>query len=60
VAKYQDGLAAASAANLARFPADGAATTAKVNRFVFRKNGAEASPVTAGAPVTKAGNRTDD
>lgn len=60
VAKYQDGLTAASAANLARFPADGAATTAKVNRFVFRKNGGEASPVTGGAPVTKAGGRTDD
>jgi len=38
VAKYQDGLRAASAANLARFPAVGRATTAKINRFVFRKN----------------------
>lgn len=38
VAKYQDSLTAASAANMARFPAFDRATNAKINRFVFRKN----------------------
>lgn len=55
VAKYQDSLAAASVSNMARFPAMDGATTAKINRFVFRKNSADASPVTADAAVTPAG-----
>jgi hypothetical protein len=38
VARYQEGLAAASATNMARFPAIGQSTSAKINRFVFRKN----------------------
>jgi hypothetical protein len=38
VAKYQDSLAAASASNMARFPAAKAITKGKLNRFVFRKN----------------------
>lgn len=38
VAKYQDRLTAATATNMARFPAPGGATVAKLNRFVFRKN----------------------
>lgn len=38
VARYQNSLDAASAANMARFPALQEATTAKVNRFVFRRN----------------------
>lgn len=53
VARYQESLTAASATNMARFPAIGAATTAKINRFVFRKNAADAAPA-AGAPVTPA------
>lgn len=60
VAKYQDSLAAASTTNMARFPADGAATTGKINRFVFRKNGADGAPVTAGAAVTPAGAKPND
>jgi len=55
VAKYQDSLAAASATNMARFPAMDRATTAKVNRFVFRKNPAESASVTNGTPVVPAG-----
>lgn len=55
VAKYQDSLAAASVSNMARFPAMDGATTAKINRFVFRKNSSDASPVTADAAVTPAG-----
>jgi hypothetical protein len=54
VAKYQEGLAAASASNMARFPALDRATTAKINRFVFRQNGVEDTAVTAGAAVTPA------
>lgn len=41
VAKYQDSLDAASASNMARFPALSGATAAKINRFIFRKNGEE-------------------
>jgi hypothetical protein len=55
VAKYQDGLAAASASNMARFPALDQATGAKINRFVFRKNPVESGPAAAGATVTPAG-----
>jgi hypothetical protein len=54
VAKYQDSLSAASATNMARFPALGKATTGKINRFVFRKNGAEPTGVTGSAPVVPA------
>ena len=64
VAKYQDSLAAASASNMARFPAFDGATTAKINRFVFRKNptepAAEAAkgsaaitPAAGGSPIQK-------
>ena len=55
VAKYQDSLTAASASNMARFPALDQATSAKINRFVFRKNPAEPQGVTAGATVVPAG-----
>ena len=55
VSKYQDGLKAASAANMARFPAIDRTTTAKLNRFVFRKNAPEPSPITGGASVVPAG-----
>ncbi len=54
VSKYQDSLAAASASNMARFPAADRATAAKVNRFVFRKNPAETAAVTTGAAITPA------
>jgi hypothetical protein len=54
VAKYQDGLTAASATNMARFPAVDRATGAKINRFVFRKNPDETRAVTNGAEVTPA------
>lgn len=62
VAKYQDSLTAASASNMARFPAIGAATGAKINRFVFRKNGGEladgpqraaVTPAAGGSPLSK-------
>lgn len=53
VTKYQDSLTAASTSNLARFSAMGGATTAKINRFVFRKNASD--PITGNAPVTTAG-----
>jgi hypothetical protein len=55
VSKYQDSLAAASVSNMARFPALDRATTAKINRFVFRKNAADTTPVTEDAAVTPAG-----
>ena len=54
VAKYQDRLTAASATNMARFPALDRATTAKINRFVFRKNPTEAQAAMEGAAVTPA------
>ena len=54
VAKYQDSLDAASASNMARFPALNGATTAKINRFIFRKNTAEPDRVLGDAPVTPA------
>ncbi len=54
VAKYQDSLTAASASNMARFPAADRATAAKINRFVFRKNPADTGAVTTGAAVTPA------
>lgn len=55
VAKYQESLTAASASNMARFPALDGATTAKLNRFVFRKNGPETAGGPAAATVTPAG-----
>lgn len=55
VAKFQDSLSAASATNMARFPALDGATGAKINRFVFRKNGTDGGALTSGAPVTPAG-----
>jgi len=54
VAKYNDSMIAASAANMARFPAVDRSTTAKLNRFVFRKNPAEPGALTDGAPVVPA------
>lgn len=50
VAKYQDALAAAGATNRARIPAVEVAGGAKLNRFVFRKNGPD-QPVGAAAEV---------
>jgi hypothetical protein len=55
VARYQDSLAAASVTNMARFPALDRATTAKINRFVFRKNPPDASATAAGKTVIPAG-----
>jgi hypothetical protein len=55
VAKYQDSLTAASATNMARFPAMDKATNAKINRFVFRKNPADAASTVSNAPITPAG-----
>jgi hypothetical protein len=52
VAKYQDSLTAASASNMARFPAVDRATTAKINRFLFRRNPPEIPPVVGTNPVT--------
>lgn len=54
VSKYQDRLDAASASNMARFPALNGATTAKINRFVFRKNTAEPDRGLGDASVTPA------
>jgi hypothetical protein len=54
VTKYQNSLSAASSTNMARFPAIGANTTAKINRFVFRKNSPDPTPVTGDAAVTPA------
>jgi len=54
VAKYQESLTAASASNMARFPAMDGATSAKINRFVFRKNPTESQGVQAGAVITPA------
>jgi hypothetical protein len=54
VAKYQDSLAAASASNMARFPALDQATAAKVNRFVFRRNGGDLADSATRAGVVPA------
>ena len=54
VKRYQDSLDAASASNVARFSALGGATTAKINRFVFRKNSGEPDRALADAPLTPA------
>lgn len=54
VTKYQDSLTAASASNMARFPAVSGATNAKINRFVFRKNGGTPANAPARGPVVPA------
>lgn len=54
VTKYQESLTAASASNMARFPAFDRATSARINRFVFRKNPTEAEGAQEGAAVTPA------
>ena len=54
VTKYQDGLTAASATNMARFPAIDKATSAKINRFVFRKNPADPALAKEAGVVTPA------
>lgn len=61
VAKYQESLAAATpwgpaaaTGNKPNFSATDAAATAKINRFVFRKNPADPAALTGGAPVTPA------
>lgn len=54
VGRYQESLSAASASNMARFPALDQATGAKLNRFVFRKNPEEQGNPVSGAPVTPA------
>ncbi len=54
VTRYQAGLTSASAANMSRFPALGQATSAHINRFVFRKN-ESAGSVPAAAVVPAAG-----
>lgn len=62
VTRYQESLSAASAANMARFPALEGATSAKINRFVFRKNppdsgaamdDARVTPAAGGSPIRK-------
>lgn len=62
VARYQESLSAASAVNLARFPAGATVTKTKLNRFIFRKNApdtaldADVAPAAAtaiGSPATK-------
>ena len=54
VAKYQDSLVSASASNMARFPADSVGATAKINRFVFRKNAPDTATALGEATVTPA------
>ena len=54
VAKYQDSLTAANAIKTAPLPALDRATSATINRFVFRKNPSEQSAVTNGTPVIPA------
>jgi len=58
VAKYNDSMTAASATNMARFPALERATTAKINRFVFRKNPAETATTGEGTRIVPAGGST--
>ena len=52
VAKYQDALTAANATKVERMSAAGGGTTARINRFVFRKNPTESSAALEGATVT--------
>jgi hypothetical protein len=62
VGKYQDSLTAANATKVERMSATGRGTTARINRFVFRKNpddtsaalqGASITPVAGGSPIAK-------
>ena len=55
VAKYQDSLSAANAIKVTRSSASDSATTAKIIRFVFRKNSTDSDAVTADAAVRPAG-----
>lgn len=55
VARFQEGLAAAREASRARYPALQGATTAKLNRFVFRKNAPDVAPLSAAAVAAPAG-----
>lgn len=54
VTRYQESLTAASAANMARFPALDGATSARINRFVFRKNPPDSGAAMEDARVTPA------
>ncbi|MES2692778.1 MAG: hypothetical protein V4773_04840 [Verrucomicrobiota bacterium] len=54
VAKYQDSLTAANAVKTGKLSAMQTDTKAKVNRFVFRKNGGELADAAQGASVTPA------
>ena len=54
VAKYQDTLTAANATKVERLSAGSRDTTAKINRFVFRKNPPDAFSLPEGAPATPA------
>lgn len=58
VAKYQDGLAAARAATLARFPAGSAGTASHINRFVFRRNPPDTGTAVDPAAAVPAGGRS--
>ena len=51
VTRYQDAIAAANATAQKRSPAFGADTTARVNRFVFRRNVATPAVTTAAVPA---------
>jgi hypothetical protein len=62
VAKYQDSLTVGNATKVERLPANARGTTARINRFVFRKNpaeptaaleGATVTPVAGGSPIAK-------
>ena len=55
VSKYQESLDAASAGNMARFPALNGATTAKINRFIFRKNGPDSDRALGDSTVIPVG-----
>jgi len=51
VTRYQDAINAANATTQKRSPALGADTTARVNRFVFRRNGATPAATTGAVPA---------
>jgi hypothetical protein len=54
VSKYQTSLTAATSSNMARFPAASAGVTAKINRFIFRKNAVQTGSDAVPAPVVRA------
>lgn len=54
VARYQESLTAASATNMARFPAIDAGAKATINRFVFRKNAPDSLPAAPQGAATPA------